>query len=531
MRSREQLLDAVIDMPGVIVLGVDHEGRVTFANPSASVLLGYDPTDESSPGRGRLRDLVHDSDLGALEDLAHTASLRLRTAEEGWRWFDGWTHADDAGVVLLLTDVTELRSQLEHRSERFRLMAQYGQDVLVVLDHEYRVRWASDAARRQLRHELSAIRGKGALELVHPDDHARAAEDLAAITSSGPRRVPTVVRLLRGDGGYEQVEITGADLLSEPAVNGIVLQLRVVTERVAAEERMRDAAREMARLTRVLGATSDLVAITSRSGELLYVNDAFCEFFSVDRDNLEGFDFGDVSPAWAQQVYAAETIPALRDDGLWQGEFAFLRAGREVPVSALFIAHRDEDGVLEFVSSITRDISDRKALEERLAHQATHDSLTDLPNRALLMDRLQLALARAARSGATIGLIFVDLDNFKDVNDTHGHRGGDHALVAIAKRLQTVVRPSDTVARFGGDEFVVLCDGLVERGDGRVIAERLTAVLEQPIDVEGGAVVVTGSAGLAFASGGGNAERLLRDADAAMYRAKAQGRARLEVAD
>ena len=431
--------------------------------------------------------------------------------------------------MLLLTDAAERRARLDRTQERFRLISQLGQDVLVVIDANGRVRWASDASRQHLQHRPEALIGTDALDLVHPDDRTRATKDLASVAAGVELDVPTIVRVRTGDGRYEMVEVTAANLLDEPAVGGIVLHIRIVTERVAAEQRLHDALREMERLTAVLGATSDLVAITSRTGKLLYVNDAFCAFFSVDRDDLADFDFIPVTPYWAQQVYAEETIPALRAHGLWQGEFAYFRAGVEVPMSALFISHRDEEGHLEFVSSITRDISDRKALEERLAHQATHDDLTGLANRALLLDHLRVALSRSERAGSTIGLLFVDLDHLKRINDTHGHRVGDDLLVAVAERLRVVVRPSDIVSRFGGDEFVILCDHLPDRDTALDIATRVGAALREPIELAGVDEVVTGSIGLALATEGGDPDALLRAADAAMYRAKQAGRDRFEL--
>jgi diguanylate cyclase (GGDEF)-like protein/PAS domain S-box-containing protein len=535
----EAAMAALLELPGTLVVVVDGARRIVAVSPTAAALVGRPGADLVGVS---VDDLLHPDDVLARTAIAHvlggaartdTLRARLRTGEGDWRWFDGAArgHADGDGAaraVLLLADASHRVAEMEATEQRFRLIAQHSEDIIIVLDGAGTITWVSDASERRLGYRPSTLVGESALDFIHPDDHAQAIIDLAAIAAGRPGRTP-VVRIRHADGGYERVEITSTNLLDQPAVQGIVMDLRIVTERVEAEERLRVAAREMARLTRVLGATSDLVAITSRQGALLYVNDAFCEFFGVKRETLDTFDFRDVTPRWAQARYVSEGVPTLRDEGLWRVNFAYYRDAVEVPMSALFIAHRDEDGLLEFVSSISRDMSDQKELEERLAHQANHDSLTDLVNRALLLDRLELALARAARSGRTIGLIFVDLDHFKDVNDTHGHRGGDQVLVAISARLRALVRPSDTVARFGGDEFVVLCDDLDSSDDGVAIARRIGEALREPIDVEGGALVVTGSAGVAFTTGGGNAETLLRAADAAMYRAKAAGRDRVEV--
>ena len=191
---------------------------------------------------------------------------------------------------------------------------------------------------------------------------------------------------------------------------------------------------------------------------------------------------------------------------------------------------RDVDGHVLGVSTIARDIGDRKRLELSLRHQALHDALTGLPNRALLDDRIGHALTAAHARGSTAAVLFLDLDRFKVLNDAEGHAAGDAVLVEVAHRLCAAVRPQDTVARFGGDEFVVLCEtgGLVT---ARHIAERLHESLAPPFHTGGPARILAASIGIATAHGDSTAADLLRDADAAMYRAKDLGRGRTAVFD
>jgi diguanylate cyclase (GGDEF)-like protein len=186
-----------------------------------------------------------------------------------------------------------------------------------------------------------------------------------------------------------------------------------------------------------------------------------------------------------------------------------------------------------------REIRDRKQAEDQLAHQALHDGLTGLANRNLVMDRLDHALALARRSDAPLAVLFLDLDNFKLVNDSLGHQIGDQLLIAVAARLDEVLRAGDTVARpgpgtvarLGGDEFLLLCDALPSEQDAIHIAQRIAAALSQPIVIGENELFVTASIGIALNSPGADAESLIRDADAAMYRAKERGRARYEVFD
>ncbi|MGH8975418.1 MAG: diguanylate cyclase domain-containing protein, partial [Acidimicrobiia bacterium] len=168
---------------------------------------------------------------------------------------------------------------------------------------------------------------------------------------------------------------------------------------------------------------------------------------------------------------------------------------------------------------------------EELRDAAVHDALTHLPNRKLLVDRLDLALARQLRTGRDVALLFLDLDRFKLLNDSRGHAIGDQVLVTVAERLRQVVRPSDTVARFGGDEFVIVCEDVDGVADATGLAERIARALDAPFSVDGGEVFLSASLGISMAGAASSAEELLRDADAAMYRAKEQGRSRIEFFD
>ncbi|HET7487694.1 MAG TPA: EAL domain-containing protein [Acidimicrobiales bacterium] len=184
------------------------------------------------------------------------------------------------------------------------------------------------------------------------------------------------------------------------------------------------------------------------------------------------------------------------------------------------------------VIGTVQDVTERKLSEEAIAFQALHDALTRLPNRSLFMDRLAQAMTRRARHPGGLAVLFLDLDRFKWLNDSRGHAAGDELLVKVAERLESAVRPGDTVARFGGDEFVILCEELPTAASAENMARRVSAVLAEPLLVSGEETSVTVSIGIAFAPPGRSAdtpETLLRDADAAMYQAKDRGRDRHET--
>ncbi len=196
------------------------------------------------------------------------------------------------------------------------------------------------------------------------------------------------------------------------------------------------------------------------------------------------------------------------------------------------VAHVDDDGEVIGVLTATRDLTDLKLAEQALAHQAVHDTVTGLANRALLLDRVSQSLLRLERVPGRIAVLFVDLDFFKSVNDTMGHDAGDRVLIEVAHRLQAVSRRTDTVARFGGDEFVVLCDKLRVDEDVRVVADRVVRALAKPMTIEGREVLLSASVGIVVNDDPyALAADLIRDADAAMYQAKERGRGRFQFFD
>jgi diguanylate cyclase (GGDEF)-like protein len=208
----------------------------------------------------------------------------------------------------------------------------------------------------------------------------------------------------------------------------------------------------------------------------------------------------------------------------------FALGGRRIPIeySRSSISAPGETALGEVI--VFRDISARKEHEEAIRKLAYRDDLTGLPNRISLLDRFQLELAHARRGRTGLGVMYLDLDGFKGVNDAHGHEAGDQVLKVTARRLASTLRAGDTVARLGGDEFVLLLPAVSSEEEARCVGDKLVAAIEQPIDWHGAQLRVSASIGLAlFPLDGDEPETLLRRADKAMYRAKTSGRGRIGV--
>ncbi|MCZ7535169.1 MAG: EAL domain-containing protein [Acidimicrobiia bacterium] len=275
------------------------------------------------------------------------------------------------------------------------------------------------------------------------------------------------------------------------------------------------------------------MTVAGPDGLLSYVSPASERLLGLTEDELLGFDLMEhVHPDDAERIVNEISSHVITHGAVGPLEFRVRhRDSSWRYLEAIGLNLLDDPAVGGIIFNC-RDITERKAFEHDLAFQATHDSLTGLPNRALLLDRLGQAIARSTRGDGRPLVLFIDLDRFKFVNDSLGHGAGDRLLSKVADRIRGAVRPGDTVARFGGDEFVVLAEGIEEVAECDAIADRLSDSLATPFILSGQEVFVSASIGMRLArSDHENPETLLRDADSAMYRAKERGRSRTEWFD
>ncbi|MCW3059591.1 MAG: hypothetical protein JWQ02_1412 [Capsulimonas sp.] len=296
-----------------------------------------------------------------------------------------------------------------------------------------------------------------------------------------------------------------------------------VAERCLAQSALQE--REQ-RFRAIITNSQDVFAILNQDGKVSYISSAITSIWGFSVENTLGTQGRDwVHPddlarseallAQALELPGRNVSTQLRlrhNDGSWRN-------------SEVIINNQLADSAVAGFTLTFRDIMERDAFEEQLKHQAFHDVLTGLPNRALLLDRLDRALARSRRHGQDVAVLFIDLDNFKIVNDSLGHEAGDDLLTIVAERLSSKVRQQDTVARFGGDEFAILLEDAAP-GEALEIAARVAEEMRKPLCIQGRDMFVTASIGVALSlDSSGDANGLLRDADIAMYQAKADGKA------
>jgi diguanylate cyclase (GGDEF)-like protein/PAS domain S-box-containing protein len=340
----------------------------------------------------------------------------------------------------------------------------------------------------------------------------------------------TETRLRHHDGSWKWFEVTFTNLFDDPSVEGWVANLRDISERKQSEAALRQAQEVFRHAFDDAGIGMTLV---DTSGCIIRSNEAMQQMlgYEVGDDALVGINVVDItyqSDRRRTEDYLGEIAAGDRDG--FQVEKRLLRCdGETVWVALTMSTVLDDDGNAMFSIGQVEDISERRAFSDRLKYEAAHDAMTGLLNRTSFTERVAGALETYDESGRDAAVLFIDLDHFKIINDSLGHAAGDDLLVTVAQRLRNTLRPGDLLARFGGDEFVLLCTNIVGSRAVTMIAERLITAVADPIVIGDDEVFVTASVGIAVANMGDTAETLLRHADAAMYRAKNDGRARSVV--
>lgn len=319
----------------------------------------------------------------------------------------------------------------------------------------------------------------------------------------------------------------------EAVVAGVVVWVllrRLDRARRHAERAEADAANQQ-RFRVLVQNSSDVITVCSVEGRILFQTPSVTEVFGYEPEALIGTDLNKLVHPEDLRPVQKSLLRTAGDDGTSERvECRVRRADGSWRFTETAVTARlDDPHVRGFILN-TRDITERKQLEEQLVHQAFHDSLTGLANRALFRDRIQHALNRQRRQRRPLAVLLFDLDGFKNLNDSLGHAFGDRMLVAVAQRLEGLLRPSDTACRLGGDEFAVLVEDLTGGIDATVVAGRILDAIRQPIVVDGKEVVTAASIGIALAETFETTpDDLLRNADVAMYTAKSRGRNRFEV--
>jgi len=536
LKGSEEHFRSLIRNASDIVTLYEADGTIRYASPALERVLGYDP--EERIGANSF-ELIHPDDVvRARKTFAKTLrrpnvpvsiEVRARHRDGSWRHLEvvGTNLLDDpnvGAVVLNGRDVTE-RKQAE---ERYRTLVEQIPAVSYIdrADGSDTPLYTSPQIEGMLGYTPEEwMSGRLWPQRLHPEDRERV---LAADErfEAGDERFDEEYRLLARDGSVVWVReraVLVKDEAGEPLHwQGVLFDM---TERKESEEIVRRSEARLAeaqRLAHLGGWEWDV-----RTGEISWSDEVYRIYGLTPQEFVPSFGkFIEIVHPEDRETLAEIINGALGGHKPYDVEHRIVRPDGEVRwLHRRAETIRSEAGEPLRMVGTVHDVTERKALEGQLEYRVLHDPLTDLPNRTLFVDRLGQALRRTRRQrGRKVAVLFVDLDNFKVVNDSLGHEVGDSLLVILAERMRRSLRPGDTLARFGGDEFTVLVEDVYDPADAIQVAERVTAEFRRPFALKGRELFASASVGIALGeSATKDPEELLRDADTAMYRSKDEG--------
>jgi diguanylate cyclase (GGDEF)-like protein/PAS domain S-box-containing protein len=428
-------------------------------------------------------------------------------------------HVDGVGGVLgSLRDVSR-RPALVDSPVRLRAMVNSSSDITLLVDSDGGVRYASQALTRLLGRDADRIVGSSWLAMFHPDDMEEAQQALLGLHGPEERRRSWRARLMHADGTVRVFDLKADDQLDDPVVAGAIVSARDATELQEAESRFDD----------LFDDAPIGMALLGDAGRVVRANDALARLLHLEPGAFDGRPFGEIAGRPAALAIRDLLDARARGESRPRVEERITRAdGSEGWVSIVVSAVRDVSGTTRRALAQIEDITDRRDRErelqeenEALTLRAHFDQVTGLPNRVGFDDALAGALSRSQDEG--LSLMFCDLDGFKEINDRSGHEAGDRVLAVVADRLRSAVRGADVVARHGGDEFLILCEGLTDEVVLRQLAARVIGGVGAPMLLGHSEAGVGISVGIARSTDGRvSAAALVALADEAMYKAKSE---------
>ncbi len=413
-------------------------------------------------------------------------------------------------------------AEARNRSETYRQIVSSTQDMVALLDIEARYEIVNEAYAAHVDRSTAEMVGLSAPDVLGRT-HWRELES-SHFESCLAGSIEVFQEWRETPDGPRYYNIIYAPLSDADGIRGVVVSGHDITELDAARTTLR-------RTSRVFSDSSEAIFFISPLGVIEDVNAATEVITGRERSQLIGVQAGELIADSVSHEFRATALAEVNETGHWHGEMTIHRPdGEEVPglltVSLMRTDPAADESDVTGYSLVFTDISEIKATEAQLHRMAHEDALTGLPNRTQMMRVIERNIELATRNEQPFSVMFIDLDRFKDINDTLGHGAGDQLLVMASERLRSVVRANDLLARVGGDEFVAVFPGLGAGGNASIIAEKMIAAMSNPFDLEGRATRVSASVGIASFPGDGNTtELLLRNADTAMYQAKASGRA------
>jgi diguanylate cyclase (GGDEF)-like protein/PAS domain S-box-containing protein len=429
------------------------------------------------------------------------------------------------GVSHDVTERVRMEEALRRSEERYRTIMDETHDDYFEVDLAGNHTFVNDAYCRSAGYTMEELIGMNYRGTTASDDVEIIYKAFKQVYLTGQPTKAITFKFVRKDGSSGVGELVALPLRNE---KGEIIGFRGVSHDVSERVRMEEALRRSEEKYRtILEEIEEGYYEINRAGNITFVNEAACRQFGRSEEELIGMNYREYVPKEdIKGVFKAWNKVYRTGEPLQSYPFVIVRKdGTQIFLENSVSPLRDKGGKIIGFRSVSRDVTEHKQYEQKIAEMATHDSLTGLPNRTLLSDRLTMGLALSRRSGNRLAVLMLDLDKFKTINDTMGHGVGDQLLKAVAERLTSVTRKSDTIARIGGDEFVLVLPQVCQPANASRLAQRILDVFREPLVFDGHQLNITTSIGIAvYPEDGKDIEILLKNADTAMYRAKEQGR-------
>lgn len=533
LQESEARMRALIEATPDVIFFKDGKGRWLLVNSAAVKLFGLENVDykgktdlelgECSPFYKEALEYCYHSD-----EMARQAETMLRSEEivpqenAQPRIFDVikiplLKEGCCEGLVIIGRDITELK-KTEEKIRTLSIAIEQSPVSIVITNTKGDIEYVNPYFSKLTGYTSKEAIGQNPRVLKSGRHSKEFYKELWDTITSGKEWHGEFYNKKKNGEFYWESAIIAPVKNSEGLITNFIAVKDDITERKVIEEKLRMA-------DKVFENTTEAVAITDSHGIIQSVNPAFTALTGYTKKEAIGKNMSILKSGRHDEEFYKNMWRTIYEKGFWQGEIWNRRKNGEIFPEYLTIdAIKDDEGNITHFSSIFTDIAERKRHQEKMEHHAYHDALTDLPNRMLLNDRLTVALSHAHRNKKTFAVMFLDLDNFKIINDTLGHDIGDQLLQEVAKRLKNCVREDDTVSRHGGDEFVLALPNINNEGACKV-AQKIIDTLPKPVEISGHKLCITTSIGISmYPSDGGNPETLVKNADIAMYRAKEQGK-------
>lgn len=522
IHSAERSFQAVFDSVGNAILMLSADNAIRDANAAAAALFGRSRMDLLEC---RIEDLF--ADPSALLQARASLDSGGRTEGKAMVWRQGNALAvdyalsaqrDSGRALLILYESSEPKTGRASgdANPMFRRMFESSPSPTLVCDRDtLRITAANQAAVDEYGYSREEFTAMGLGDLRSP-----AAQPRAAHATRPPKRHDQggLWRQRRRDGSFVDADTTTRMLDFENGHSELVVSHEASQHRVTR--------RQFTLSVELFEASTQAITITDADAKIIAVNPAFTTITGYEPAEVVGRNSNVLASGRHDKAFYEAMWDEIRGKGHWQGELWDRRKSGEVfPVWLTVSAVKNNHGeILQYVAMFS-DISDRKAAEAQIEYLAHYDQLTGLANRALLQERFALLISQAQRHRRRVGVLFLDLDRFKNVNDTLGHSAGDAVLQETARRLRACLRQADFVARQGGDEFIVLINDVDVIHDAAHVAQKIIVAMEERFEIHGHEIHISPSIGIGiYPDDGQDIETLLKNADVAMYQAKSAGR-------